>query len=178
MVRVHHLPVRVDGLTIWLDTFLDRVAAAPQVGLAAAEVDEADYIFVSHCHFDHILGANVVALRTGAPVVGSYEAMRLMNEAGVPLAQQWPVSGGEVVDCGHGVTVAVYPGLHSCLFAASDPDSGGCCVGDLGVSMQERRAKMDPFFAAHARRDGHAPRPLRVHGASRSAPARITTAAS
>jgi len=139
--------LRVDGLTLWLDTFLDRVAAAPQVGLSAAEVDEADYIFVSHCHFDHILGANVVALRTGAQVVGSYEAMRLMHEAGVPLAQQWPVSGGEVVDCGHGVTVAVYPGQHSCLFAASDPDSGGCCLGDLGVSLQERRAKLDPMFA-------------------------------
>jgi glyoxylase-like metal-dependent hydrolase (beta-lactamase superfamily II) len=101
MVRVHHVPVTRRGLTIWLDTFLDRVAAAPQVGLTAAEVDEVDEdIFVSHCHFDHILGANVVALRTGAHVVGSYEAMRLMNEAGVPLAQQWPVSGGEVVDCG------------------------------------------------------------------------------
>jgi hypothetical protein len=73
--------------------------------------------------------------------------MRLMNEAGVPLAQQWPVSGGEVVDCGHGVTVTVYPGMHSCLFAANDPDSGGCCVGDLGVSLQARRAKMDPLFA-------------------------------
>jgi L-ascorbate metabolism protein UlaG (beta-lactamase superfamily) len=139
--------LRVDGLTLWLDTFLDRVAAAPQVGLSAAEVDEADYLFVSHCHFDHILGANVVALRTGAQVVGSYEAMRLMDEAGVPPAQQWPVSGGEVVDCGHGVTVAVYPGLHSCLFAGADADSGACCVGDLGVSMQERRARLDPVFA-------------------------------
>ena len=139
--------LRVGELTIWLDTFLDRVAAAPQVGLSVADVTEADYIFVSHCHFDHILGANIVAMNTGANVVGSYEAMRLMNEAGVPLAQQWPVSGGEVVDCGHGVTVTVYPGMHSCLFAANDPDSGGCCVGDLGVSVQARRAKMDPLFA-------------------------------
>jgi L-ascorbate metabolism protein UlaG (beta-lactamase superfamily) len=139
--------LRVDGLTIWLDTFLDRVPSAPQVGLTVAEVDEADFIFVSHCHFDHILGANVVALRTGADVVGSYEAMRLMNEAGVPLAQQWPVSGGEVVDCVHGVTVTVYPGMHSCLHAANDPDSGGCCVGDLGVTLQARRAKMDPLMA-------------------------------
>jgi L-ascorbate metabolism protein UlaG (beta-lactamase superfamily) len=139
--------IRVDGLTIWLDTFLDRVATAPQVGLTVAEVDEADFIFVSHCHFDHILGANVVAANTGANVVGSYEAMRLMNEAGVPLAQQWPVSGGEVVDCGHGVTVTVYPGMHSCLYAANDPDSGGCCVGDLGISLQARRAKMDPLMA-------------------------------
>ena len=44
-----------------------------------------------------------MARNTGANVVGSYEAMRLMNEAGVPLAQQWPVSGGEAVDCGHGM---------------------------------------------------------------------------
>ena len=139
--------LRVGELTIWLDSFLDRVAAAPQVGLSVSEVTKADYIFVSHCHFDHILGANIVAMNTGANVVGSYEAMRLMNEAGVPLAQQWPVSGGEVVDCGHGVTVTVYPGMHSCLFAANDPDSGGCCVGDLGVSLQTRRAKMDPLFA-------------------------------
>jgi L-ascorbate metabolism protein UlaG (beta-lactamase superfamily) len=139
--------LRVDGLTIWLDTFLDRIATAPQVGLTTAEVTEADYIFISHCHFDHILGANIVAMNTGANIVGSYEAMRLMNEAGVPLAQQWPVSGGEVVDCGHGVTVTVYPGMHSCLFAANDPDSGCSCVGDLGVSLQERRAKMDPLFA-------------------------------
>ena len=139
--------LRVGELTLWFDTFLDRVAAAPQVGLSVSDVTEADYIFVSHCHFDHILGANIVAMNTGANVVGSYEAMRLMNEAGVPLAQQWPVSGGEVVDCGHGVTVTVYPGMHSCLFAANDPDSGGCCVGDLGVSLQARRAKMDPLFA-------------------------------
>jgi L-ascorbate metabolism protein UlaG (beta-lactamase superfamily) len=139
--------IRVNGLTLWLDTFLDRVPAAPQVGLGAADVDEADFIFVSHCHFDHILGANVVAARTGANVVGSYEAMRLMNEAGIPLSQQWPVSGGEVVECGEGVSVAVFPGLHSCLFATNDPDSGGCCLGDLGVSLQERRARMDPLFA-------------------------------
>jgi L-ascorbate metabolism protein UlaG (beta-lactamase superfamily) len=148
--------LRVDGLTIWLDTFLDRIASAPQVGLSVTEVDEADFIFVSHCHFDHILGANIVAMNTGAHVVGSYEAMRLMNEASVPLAQQWPVSGGEVVDCGHGVTVTVYPGMHSCLFAANDPDSGGCCVGDLGVSLQERRARMDPLFA-HMRDQSAAP---------------------
>ncbi|HWE66828.1 MAG TPA: MBL fold metallo-hydrolase [Acidimicrobiales bacterium] len=138
--------LQVDGLTIWLDTFLDRVAAAPAVGLTVAEVTEADFVFISHCHFDHILGANVVARNTGANIVGSYEAMRLMNEGGVPAAQQWPVSGGEVVDCGHGVTVSVYPSIHSCLFAANDPDSGGCCLGDLGVSLQERRARMDPLF--------------------------------
>jgi L-ascorbate metabolism protein UlaG (beta-lactamase superfamily) len=138
--------LRVGALTIWLDTFLDRVPAAPQVGLSVTEVSEADFIFISHCHFDHILGANVVARNTGANVVGSYEAMRLMDEGGVPPAQRWPTAGGETIDCGHGVTVAVYPSVHSCLFATSDPDSGACCLGDLGVSLQERRARQEPLF--------------------------------
>lgn len=139
--------LKVDGITIWLDTFLDRVSSAPQVGLTVAEVDQADFIFVSHCHFDHILGANVIAANTGAHVVGSYQAMRLMDGAGVPLAQQWPVSGGETIECGRGVTVTVYPSVHSCLFAASDPDSGACCIGDLGVSHQARRARQERLFA-------------------------------
>jgi L-ascorbate metabolism protein UlaG (beta-lactamase superfamily) len=94
--------LRVDGLTIWLDTFLDRIPAAPQVGLSVREVDEADYVFISHCHFDHILGANIVATNTGAHIVGSYEAMRLMHEAKVPIAQQWPVSGGRSSTAGTG----------------------------------------------------------------------------
>ncbi len=139
--------LRVGEVTIWLDTFLDRVPAAPQVGLTVAEVTEADFVFISHCHFDHILGADVVAKNTGAQVVGSFEAMRLMDSAGVPVAQQWPVSGGESIDCGSGVTVRVYPSVHSCLFAKIDSDSGACCIGDLGVSLQERRAREEPLFA-------------------------------
>jgi L-ascorbate metabolism protein UlaG (beta-lactamase superfamily) len=139
--------LKVGDVTIWLDTFLDRVPEAPQVGLTVAEVDAADFIFISHCHFDHILGANVVALHTGANIVGSYEAMRLMNGAGVPLAQQWPVSGGETIACGSGVSVTVYPSVHSCLFATADADSGACCLGDLGVTQQERRARQERLFA-------------------------------
>lgn len=139
--------LKVGELTIWLDTFLDRVASAPQVGLRSADVTEADFLLISHCHFDHILGANVIAAATGANVVGSYEAMRLMTSAGVPVAQQWPVSGGETLDCGGGVTVRVYPSIHSCLFAKIEADSGACCVGDLGISQQERRARQEPLFA-------------------------------
>jgi L-ascorbate metabolism protein UlaG (beta-lactamase superfamily) len=177
MVRHHHVPLRVDGLTIWLDTFLDRMAPPPG-GALGAEVDEADYIFISHCHFDHILGANIVAMNTGANVVGSYEAMRLMNEAKVPLAQQWPVSGGEVVDCGHGVTVTVYPGMHSCLFAANDPDSGGCCVGDLGVSLQAEAGHHGSALRPHARSERHGRPSSTSTWSTRSAPSRTTTAAS
>jgi L-ascorbate metabolism protein UlaG (beta-lactamase superfamily) len=39
--------------------------------------------------------------------------------------------------------VQVLPALHSCLFAASDRDSAAGCFGDLGISAQERRRKIE-----------------------------------
>ena len=57
-------------------------------------------MFVSHAHFDHLLGADTVAKNTGAPIVGSYESIRVMRDNGVEPAQLWAVSGGERVDCG------------------------------------------------------------------------------
>ena len=178
MVRNHHVPLtrrRADHLA----RYVPRPHPGRPAGRASRwhDVDEADYVFISHCHFDHILGANIVATNTGANIVGSYEAMRLMNEAKVPMAQQWPVSGGEVVDCGHGVTVTVYPGMHSCLFAANDPDSGGCCVGDLGLSLQQRRAIMDPLFA-HMREPARGRPSSTTTWSIPSAPSRTTTAGS
>ena len=129
----------VDGLTLWFDTYVDRAPGAEPVGLASREIDRADFVFVSHAHFDHVLGADTVAANTGAPVIGSYETARVLRSNGVADAQLWPVSGGETIACGEDVRVRVFPSLHSCLFAASDVDGGAPCVGDLGVSYQRRR---------------------------------------
>ena len=131
--------VRVAGLTLWFDTYVDRVPAAEPVGITSGEITEADLVFVSHAHFDHILGADTIAAATGCAVVCSYESQRILRANGVPDEQLLPVSGGETVDCGAGVTVRVFPALHSCLWAASDADAGVPCCGDLGVFHQERR---------------------------------------
>src|SRR5689334_11405666 len=82
-------------LVVFLDAYLDRVPAAPPVGLTAAEVDRADWILVGHSHFDHLWGAETIARNTGATVVGSYETVRVMAEHVVPAAQLLPVAGGE-----------------------------------------------------------------------------------
>ena len=71
--------------------------------MRSSDVDDADFVFVSHSHLDHILGADTIALNTGAPVIGSYETMRVMSDCGVPEDQRWAVSGGETVDCGEGL---------------------------------------------------------------------------
>jgi L-ascorbate metabolism protein UlaG (beta-lactamase superfamily) len=139
--------LRVGDLTLLLDTYVDRPASAPPVGVTAADLS-ADFVFISHSHFDHIVGADVVAKNSGAPVAGSYESIRLLREANVPEAQLIPVSGGETVDCGHGVRVRVYPALHSCVFTDISADSGAECVGDLGISQQDRLARSGDLLAS------------------------------
>ena len=140
--------LRVSDLTLLLDTYVDRPTSAPPVGVTSADLS-ADFVFVSHSHFDHIVGADVVAKNSGAPVVGSYESIRLLREAKVPEAQLIPVSGGETVDCGHGVRVRVYPALHSCVFTGISADAGAECTGDLGISQQDRLARSGaPLFLA------------------------------
>lgn len=138
--------VRVGGRTLFFDTYLDKAPGVPPAGLAADEVDEADVLFISHAHFDHVLGADIIARTTGALVVGNYETARLMAACGVPDEQILATAGGDTVDCGGGVTVRALPAQHSCLFATSGADSGQACLGDLGLSAQDRRAREQAIF--------------------------------
>ena len=108
--------VRVGSRTLWFDTFVDRIEGARDVGVRSADVREADLVFVTHTHLDHVLGADVIARATGAPVIGSHETIHVMRECGVPDEQCWSVSGGETVECGEGAFVRVLPALHSCLW--------------------------------------------------------------
>lgn len=86
--------LRTGGVTIFLDTWLDRPSVLPRY-LAVDDVTEADYIFISHAHFDHLPGADRIAIHTGAIVVANCEAINLLRLAGVPEEQLLPVSGGE-----------------------------------------------------------------------------------
>lgn len=133
--------VRIGSSTLWFDTYVDRVPAAEPVGIRSDEIDDASFVFVSHAHFDHILGADTVAARTGAVVVGNHESARVLRGAGVADGQILPVSGGETVDCGDGVRVRVFPSLHSCLWAAAPGRADEACCGDLGVVAQARRER-------------------------------------
>ena len=139
--------VEVAGRTLFFDTYLDRPPGLPPVGLSAADVTDADLVFVSHAHFDHMLGADTIAAATGATVVGSHETAHVLLDNGVPEAQILRVSGGEPVHCGGDIVVRVLPSLHSCLFGSgSSADSATECFGDLGTSAQDRRAQTAAIF--------------------------------
>ena len=95
------------GLKIFLDAYIDRAKNAPGTGLRAEDIDECDWIVVGHSHFDHLYGAERIAVSTGARIIGSYETVRVMEQAGVPLEQMICVAGGETIELGSGVTVSV-----------------------------------------------------------------------
>jgi len=79
---------------MFLDCWLDRPSNLHQY-LSIDSVSKCDYIFISHAHFDHLPGADRLAKRTGAIIIGNGEAINVMRAAGVPDAQLLPVSGGE-----------------------------------------------------------------------------------
>jgi hypothetical protein len=56
LTRYHHtgattFRLKICGLTIFLDTWLDRPSVLPKY-LVIEDITEADYIFISHAHFD------------------------------------------------------------------------------------------------------------------------------
>ena len=93
--------------TILLDPFFDDNPSSP---VKAAEVD-ADFILISHGHFDHIADAAAVANRTNATVVAIYEVAQWLAQNGeVKETIGMNIGGGVQLPCGH---VKMTPALHS-----------------------------------------------------------------
>lgn len=131
-------------LVVMLDAYIDRVPSAAPTGVSVDDVRRADWIVVGHSHFDHLYGAERIARNTGATLIGSYESVRIMAAQGVPEAQLLPVAGGETVRLSPDVTVDVFPSQHSCVWSAEPlPASDAVCIGELGVTYQEQRRRME-----------------------------------
>lgn len=86
--------LRANGLTIFLDTWLERPSVLPSY-LNIEAAGHVDYIFISHAHFDHLPGCDRLAKQTGATVFANGEVINMLRQAGVPDEQLMPVAGGE-----------------------------------------------------------------------------------
>lgn len=158
----------VNDTVLFLDSYIDRVPEAPPVGMTLRDVERCDAVLVGHSHFDHLWGAAHIAEQTGATVVGSYESVRMLADAGVPYGQCVPVAGGEPVAIGTDVRVRVYPSLHTCLWClpvGGETDPTVMNTGDLGVDHQARERRTaealapwleDPGIFAHLALGPHA----------------------
>lgn len=122
--------IETGGHKVLLDPFLNDSPTAP----FRADQAEADFILISHGHFDHVADAAQIARRTGATVVANYEICDwLAQKHGVEKAEQMNVGGAVQLPFGR---VKMTPALHSSTLP--DGASGGNPGGFL-LTLAEGR---------------------------------------
>ncbi len=88
--------------------------AAPDVAAIDARIPLADFVLVTHTHYDHILDVPHIALKTHSTVIGTESTANVLRAYNVPEKQLITVRGGEDYDFGV-FSVKVIPSLHSPL---------------------------------------------------------------
>lgn len=91
----------------------------PDPGLEALWCPKADFILISHAHYDHAVDAPGVALRTGASIVGTRSALNLARSRGVPEARLIEAVPGAELRLGT-FKVRIAAARHSKLFGRED----------------------------------------------------------
>jgi L-ascorbate metabolism protein UlaG (beta-lactamase superfamily) len=102
------------GKVYLFDAYFDRTPRSHALGFKAADVSQADAIFVSHAHFDHISDIGPVARQTRAPVIGAPITAETARKLGAPDKQIVVAKGGETMKFGD-ATVEIALAQHSTI---------------------------------------------------------------
>lgn len=95
--------VAAGGKHILFDPFITGNELAKSI---RPEDIQADYIFVSHGHFDHMQDVVAIANRTGATVIGSWELYNYFSKQGLQQVQPLNPGGKALFDFGEIKAVA------------------------------------------------------------------------
>ena len=120
--------VHVDGAHLLFDPF---ITANPKAASVDIDAIPADYILVSHGHFDHVDDVARIAKRTGATLVSNFEIVQWFAKQGVEKAHAMNLGGAWEFPFGR---VKMTAATHS----SSMPDGsyGGNPAGFLVESKQ------------------------------------------
>ncbi len=88
--------------------------AMPGVTAIDAHIQKADFVLVTHTHYDHVLDVSHIALKTHATVIGTESTENVMRAYDVPEEQLITVRGGEDYQF-QGFSLRVIPSIHSPL---------------------------------------------------------------
>ena len=86
--------LRIGKFDVLIDPFLDESPTAP---VKAADV-AANFILLTHGHFDHVGDTVAIATRTGATVVANYEIAEWLKAQGVPADQVIAMNTGGAIE--------------------------------------------------------------------------------
>jgi L-ascorbate metabolism protein UlaG (beta-lactamase superfamily) len=115
--------VEVQGIKLLFDPFITPNALAKDIDI---DKIEADFIFISHGHSDHIADCVAIAKRTGATVIANYEIFEWLHKQG--LEKLHPMNTGGKWKFDFGVVKCVVAQHSSSL---PDGSYGGNPIGFL-----------------------------------------------
>jgi L-ascorbate metabolism protein UlaG (beta-lactamase superfamily) len=118
----------INGKVVLFDPFITANSLAKTVDIKKIR---ADYIFVSHAHFDHIADAVTIANQTGATVISNFEIVSWLGKKGVKNVQ--PLNPGGTYSAEFSRTTCVNA-IHSSSF--EDGTYGGIASGFVVESAE------------------------------------------
>jgi L-ascorbate metabolism protein UlaG (beta-lactamase superfamily) len=120
------------GAKVVIDPFFDD---NPTADLKSGQV-EADYILISHGHFDHIADAIPIAKRTGATVISTFEIVAFMASKGIDKGHGMNLGGGHDFPFGY---VKLTPALHTGTVHGDDQGAYTTTPAGFWIRMGAKR---------------------------------------
>ncbi|MFL5728066.1 MAG: metal-dependent hydrolase [Cytophagaceae bacterium] len=113
--------VDIGGFRVLFDPYITPNPKASNIDINTIE---ADYILLSHGHFDHITDAESIAKRTGATILANYEIVTWLGKKGLENTVAMNIGGKVIMDF---AIVKMVNAVHSSQLP--DGSYGGAAAG-------------------------------------------------
>ena len=121
--------ITVNGKKLLFDPFITANELAKHININTIE---ADYILLSHAHFDHVADVESIAKRTGATIIANYEIAMWFAAKGITNYHPMNTGGKRSFDFG---SVKCVNAIHSSSFA--DGSNGGNPMGFIILNDEQ-----------------------------------------
>lgn len=122
-----------DGSRIVIDPFFGE---NPACDLTVDDIEDVDFILVTHGHFDHFADCIPLAKKTGATVVSTFEIVTFCQENGVENGHGMNIGGGFDFPFGR---VKMTPAIHSGSVAGDEEGAFTTTCGGFLIELPGTR---------------------------------------
>jgi len=134
--------VRIEGVDLLFDPYISENPLAKHIEISTVP---ADYILISHGHYDHIADAVPIAKRTGATVIANYEITQWLAKQGLQRLHSMNAGGVakfsfgrlRLVQAAHSSSMpdGTYGGT-AVSFVIESPEGNFFFSGDTGLTAE------------------------------------------